>query len=115
MSKGTFGIGMIIGSLVGYSAAHMLSPKTGEEMQAELLDRTEEMRRRILIYRNLVQDQAHLVFSKLDEVRRQDSIDDETAKYVEDHYDLGKDTTTLVDEDVEYKREDMFKENDPHL
>lgn len=42
MSKGTFGVGMLIGAVTGYVAATFLAPKPGEETRKEWKQKAEE-------------------------------------------------------------------------
>lgn len=49
MSKGSFGFGIVLGALTGAAAAYLLAPQSGEELQEEIIKKTDDVKKKAVL------------------------------------------------------------------
>ncbi|WP_208560114.1 YtxH domain-containing protein [Marinilactibacillus kalidii] len=64
MSKGSFSLGIILGSAIGAASAYLLAQKSGEELQGDIKDKATEQKNKMIIKLDEMIEEAEI---KLDE------------------------------------------------
>ncbi|MEC6747160.1 YtxH domain-containing protein [Marinilactibacillus sp. XAAS-LB27] len=64
MSKGSFGLGVILGSTIGVASAYLLAQKSGEALQEDIKDKANDSKNKMVIKLDEMLDEAEITLSE---------------------------------------------------